>query len=107
MECELLQSPMISYRSLLYNTTVLYDNNYNNWGPINDLQVILQLPNNRAILSAYQLSTEMSSPSHLVTALDVNGFHQPSTPCIKGDSSFLSLQGAYAGLYSKGIATLF
>ena len=28
-------------------------NNYNNWGPINDLQVILQLPNNRAILSAY------------------------------------------------------
>ena len=78
-------------------------NNYNNWGPINDLQVILQLPNNRAILSAYQLSTEMSSPSHLVTALDVNGFHQPSTPCIKGDNSFLSLQGAYAGHYSKGI----
>ena len=54
-------------------------NNYNNWGPINDLQVILQLPNNRAILSAYQLSTEMSSPSHLVTALDVNGFYQQST----------------------------
>ena len=78
-------------------------NNYNNWGPINDLQAILQLPNNRAILSAYQLSTEMSSPSHLVTALDVNGFHQPSTPCIQGDSSFLSLQGAYAGQYSKGI----
>ena len=25
MECELLWSPMISYRSLLYNTTVLYD----------------------------------------------------------------------------------
>ena len=78
-------------------------NNYNNWGPINDLQVILQLPNNRAILSAYQLSTEMSSPSHLVTALDVNGFYQESTPCIKGNSSFLSLQGAYAGQYSKGI----
>ena len=27
MECELLRSPMISYRSLLCNTTVLYDNN--------------------------------------------------------------------------------
>ena len=26
MECELLRSPMISYRSLLYNTTVLYEN---------------------------------------------------------------------------------
>ena len=78
-------------------------NNYNNWGPINDLQVTLQLPNDRAILSAYQLSTEMSSPSHLVTALDVNGFYQQSTPCIKGNSSFLALQGAYAGQYRKGI----
>ena len=78
-------------------------NNYNNWGPINDLQVTLQLANDRAILSAYQLSTEMSSPSHLVTALDVNGFYQQSTPCIKGDSSFLALQGAYAGQYRKGI----
>ena len=45
----------------------------------------------------------MSSPSHLVTALNVNGFYQQSTPCIQGDSSFLSLQGAYAGQYSKGI----
>ena len=80
-------------------------NNYNNWGPINDLQVILQLPNNRAILSAYQLSTEMASPSHLViiTALNVNGFYQQSTPCIQGNEYFLSLQGAYAGQYSKGI----
>ena len=64
-------------------------NNYNNWGPINDLQVTLQLPNDRAILSAYQLSTEMSSPSHLVTALDVNGFYQQSTPHIKGTVHFL------------------
>ena len=78
-------------------------NNYNNWGPINDLQVILQLPNNRAILSAYQLSTEMSSSSHLVTALNVNGFYQQSTPCIQGLSSFLALQGAHAGQYTKGI----
>ena len=76
-------------------------NNYNNRGPIDDLQVILQLSNDRAILSAYQLSTEMSSPSHLVTALDVNGFYQQSTPCIKGDNSFLALQGAYVGQYKK------
>jgi len=40
-------------------------NNYNNWGPIRDLEVILQLPNDRAILAAYQLSTEMSSPSYV------------------------------------------
>ena len=78
-------------------------NNYNNWGPINDLQLTLQLPNDRAILSAYQLSTEMSLSSYLVTALDVNGFYQQSTPCANGDSSFLALQGAYAGQYKKGI----
>ena len=78
-------------------------NNYNNWGPINDLQVILQLPNNRAILSAYQLSTEMSSPSYAVAALDVNGFYQQSTPHIKGNSLFLDLRGAWAANYSSGI----
>ena len=83
--------------------TLIATNNYNNWGPINDLQVILQLSNNRAILSAYQLSTEMSSPSHLVTALNVDRFYQQFTPCIKGNSFFLSLRGAYAGQYSKGI----
>ena len=78
-------------------------NNYNNRGPINDLQVTLQLLNDRAILSAYQLSTQMSSPSHLLTALEVNGFYQQTTPCGIGDSSFLALQGAYAGKYKKGI----
>ena len=78
-------------------------NNYNNWGPINDLQVTLQLPNDRAILSAYQLSTEMLSPSHLVTALDVNGFYQQSTPHIKGNSSFLDLHGTWARHFSAGI----
>ena len=28
-------------------------NNYNNWGPIRDLEIILQLPNHRAILATY------------------------------------------------------
>jgi len=28
-------------------------NNHNNWGPIRDLEVILQLPNDRAILATY------------------------------------------------------
>ena len=78
-------------------------NNYNNWGPINDLQVTLQLPNDRAILSAYQLSTEMSSPGHLVTALDVNGFYQQSTPCIKGTDLYLDFYSTWARYYGKGI----
>ena len=44
-------------------------NNYNNWGPIGDLEVILQLPNDRALLATYWLSTVMSSPSHVITGL--------------------------------------
>ena len=59
-------------------------NNYNNWGPIRDLEVILQLPNDRAILATYQLSTEMSSPSYVITGLSVNGFYQQTTPNIQG-----------------------
>ena len=38
-------------------------NNYNNWGPTRNHDFILQLPNDRAILTTYKLSTEMSSPS--------------------------------------------
>ena len=45
----------------------------------------------------------MSSSSYVVAALDVNGFYQQSTPCIKGNSLFLALQGAHAGQYTKGI----
>ena len=54
-------------------------NAYNIWGPIRDVEAILHLPNNRPVLSAYQFSTEMSTPSHVLTALDVNGFHQHTT----------------------------
>jgi len=78
-------------------------NNYNNWGPIRDLEIILQLPNDRAILAAYQLSTEMSSPSHVVTGLSVNGFYQQATPNIHGNSKYSSLQGTWAGYYADGI----
>jgi len=54
-------------------------------------------------LAAYQLSTEMSSPSHLITGLSVNGFYQQTTPHIHGDSSYLSLQGTWAGYVADGI----
>ena len=50
-------------------------NTYSNWGPIRDVEAILHLPNNRAVLSAYQFSTEMTSSSNVVTSLDVDGFH--------------------------------
>ena len=71
-------------------------NNYNSWGPLQDLKLLLHLPTAGVVLSAYQFSTEMASPSHVVTALEVNGFHQPITPFLKGNNPFLSLHGVWA-----------
>ena len=78
-------------------------NTYNNWGPIRDVEAILHLPNDRAVLSAYQFSTEMATPSHVLTALDVNGFHQHTTSFIKGNNDFLDLYGAWAGYSRDGL----
>ena len=78
-------------------------NTYNIWGPIRDVEAILQLPNDRPVLSAYQFSTEMSTPSHVVTALDVNGFHQQTTSFLKGNNAFLDLHGAWAGNCRDGM----
>ena len=78
-------------------------NTYNVWGPIRDVEAILQLPNDRPVLSAYQFSTEMATPSHVVTALDVNGFHQRTTSFLKGNNAFLDLHGAWAGYCRDGL----
>ena len=77
-------------------------NTYNIWGPIRDVEAILHIPNDRAAISAYQFSTEMNTPSRVVTALDVNGFHQ-STSFIKGNNAFLDLHGAWAGNTCDGL----
>ena len=71
-------------------------NAYNNLGPIRDVEAILHLPNNRAVLSAYQFSTDMASSSHMVTSLDVDGFHHNTATLFKGDNAFLDLHGAWA-----------
>ena len=44
----------------------------------------------------------MSSPSHVVTALSVDGFYQPTSALLKGDNAFLDLYGAWAGKYRTG-----
>ena len=72
-------------------------NAYNIFGPIRDTEAILHLPNNRAALSAYQFSVDMVTPSYMVTALNVNGFHQHTTSFIKGNIAFLDLHGMWAG----------
>ena len=39
----------------------------------------------------------MVSPYYVVTALDVNGFHQQTTTLLKGNNAFLDLHGVWAG----------
>ena len=83
--------------------TLTTANTYNIWGPIRGVEVVLYLPTDRAILSAYQLSTDMHPPGTVVTALGVDGFHQQSTTLLKGNNAFLDLHGAWAGNARDGI----
>ena len=71
-------------------------NAYNNWGPIRDVETILQLPSTRTVLSAYQFSTEMASRSHVVASLEVDGFNLNTATLLKGNNHFLDLHGAWA-----------
>ena len=77
-------------------------NSYDTWGRIKDIEAVLHLPNYRVIMSAYQFSTEMASDYYMVTALDVNGFHQHTTTLLKGNNAFLDLHGAWAGNCRRG-----
>ena len=45
----------------------------------------------------------MTSPSHMLTALSVDGFHQHTTSFIKGNNAFLDLHGAWAGNTQVGV----
>ena len=71
-------------------------NTYNNWGSIRDIEAILHLLSNRAVLSAYQFSTEMVSADYVVTSLTVDGFHHNTATLLKGNNAFLDLHGAWA-----------
>ena len=71
-------------------------NAYNNWGPIRDVEGILQLPGDRTVLSAYQFSTEMALRSFVVTSLHVNGLQKTTATLLKGDNDFLDLHGVWA-----------
>jgi len=70
--------------SIMCYPTTITTNNYNNMGPIKDVEVTLQIPNNRAIMSVYQFSAELASSNYTVTALNVNGFYQKSSVLVKG-----------------------
>ena len=78
-------------------------NSFDNIGPLKDLEVTLEIPSNRAILSAYQFSAELTSPNYIVTVLGVNGYYQKSSVLVKGRYDSLLLQGAWANNYRTGI----
>ena len=69
---------------------------FDTWGPIRGIETILHIPNNRAVLSAYQLSTEMTTPNYVVTSLTIDSFHHNTATLLKGHNAFLDLHGAWA-----------
>ena len=83
--------------------TPVSTNSYNAWGPIRDLEAVLHLPTERAVLSAYQLSTKTSTPTHVLTGLHVDNFYQQTSSIIKGDSVSLDLHGSWAGVARAGL----
>lgn len=78
-------------------------NNYNNWGPITNLKVVVQLPHNGPMLGAYQFSTVSST--QVMSSLDINGFQQPSTSFVGHTNSkaYLDLHGVWAKQFNDGI----
>ena len=75
-------------------------NTYNNWGPIRNVEGILQLPSDRTVLSAYQFSTEMHTHDleHVVTSLEVDGSQHTTAALHKGEfeTDFLDMHSAWA-----------
>ena len=68
-------------------------NNFDNWGPVSNIGVVVRLPKNGPMLGAYQFST--SSSTQVFTSLDINGFQQPSTSFVAHTTgkSYLDLHG--------------
>ena len=76
--------------------TPITTNTYNIWDPVRDVEAVLHLSSNRTILSAYQLSIEMTTPHFVVTSLEMDGFHYNTAAFLQGNNAFLGLHGAMA-----------
>ena len=83
--------------------TPTQSNNYDNWGPIANIAVVVQLPVDGPMLGAYQFST--SSSQQVFSSLDINGFQQPSTSFVSHTTSksYLDLHGIWAQQFKDGI----
>ena len=66
-------------------------NAYNNYEPIPYLEAKLQMPSRCVIITAYQLSMELSSKSWFVSKLNVNDQYEESATVIEGDNYFINI----------------
>ena len=78
-------------------------NIYNNLGPIQDFEAKLQMPANRVVMAAYQLSLELSSKNWFVSKLNINGQYEESTTVTEGDNYYLSQYSLLAKSLNPGL----
>ena len=55
-----------------------------------------------SIIDSSLFSTDMTTWSHVVTSLEVDGFHYDTATLVKGDNVFLDLHGAWARILYPG-----
>ena len=78
-------------------------NTYNNLGPINDVEAILQLPSNRVVLAAYQMSVEQSLKGWFVSKMNINNQYEESTTVTEGDNHYLNHHSLLAKSLRGGV----
>ena len=78
-------------------------NNYNNWGLIEDIEAVLNIPNTRAVLSAYQLSVNVATANHVVTSLNVDSFHYVTPTAHVGNVDYAANHGTWARTLYPGV----
>ena len=78
-------------------------NTYNNLGPIQVLEAKLQMPANRVVMAAYQLSLELSSQNWFVSKLNINGQYEESTTVTEGNNYYLSQYSLLAKFLATGL----
>ena len=78
-------------------------NSYNNLGPIQNLEAQLQLPSSRVVMTAYQLSLELSTINLFVSKLIITGQYEESTIVTEGNNYYSSQYSLAAKYLSTGL----
>jgi len=78
-------------------------NTYNNLGPINDVEAILQQPSSRVVLAAYQMSVEPSSKGWFVSKMNINNLYEESMTVIEDHNNYLNHHSLVAKYLRRGV----